>query len=309
MLLTVTLNASIDKRYVVESYKVGEVNRVKEASYYPGGKGLNVSKPAAIIGADVLATGFTGGHAGKYIEEQLIPFKVKSDFYHVHDESRSCINIFDESTGKETEFLEPGFTVKPEEFESFKDHFKGLVSKADVVSMSGSVPKGLDYHAYQELVKIVKDQGKPVILDTSGQLLEKGVEALPTLVKPNKDEIRMLTGLPCDDIDQVIGAAKKLHERGVRYVAVSLGGEGSVVVCDKGVFRARVPKITAVNTVGCGDTMIAGFATSLADGLSVEDMMARASAMSCAAAKREETGFFVMEDYEEILPKVTIEKI
>ena len=309
MLLTVTLNASIDKRYVVESYKVGEVNRVKEACYYPGGKGLNVSKPAAIIGTEVLATGFTGGHAGKYIEEQLVPFNVKSDFYHVHDESRSCINIFDESTGKETEFLEPGFTVKPEEFEGFKTHFRTLVEKADVVSMSGSVPKGLDYHAYQELVKIVKDQGKPVILDTSGQLLEKGVEALPTLIKPNKDEIRMLTGLPCDDIGQVIGAAKKLHERGVKYVAVSLGGEGSVVVCDEGIFRATVPKITAVNTVGCGDTMIAGFATSLVDKLSVPEMLKRASAMASAAAMREETGFFVMEDYEKLLPEIHVERI
>ncbi len=309
MLLTVTLNASIDKRYVVDSFEVGHVNRVKECSYYPGGKGLNVSKPAAIIGAEVLATGFTGGHAGAYIEEALEPFNVKADFYHVKDESRSCINIYDESTGKETEFLEPGFTVKPEEFEEFKKHFSGLVEKAEVVAMSGSVPRGLDYHAYQELVKIVKDAGKPVILDTSGELLKHGVDACPTLVKPNKDEIRMLTGLPCDDIDQVIGAAKKLHEKGIEYVAVSLGIDGSLIVCDEGVYRAKVPQNKPVNTVGCGDTMIAGFATSLAEGLSVPDMMARASAMSNAAAMREETGFFVMEDYKKILPQISVEKI
>ena len=96
MILTVTLNAAIDKRYVVDDYKVGEVNRVRECSYVPGGKGLNVSKPASIYGAEVVTTGFVGGHAGNYIEDALKPFGIKGEFYHVAAESRSCINIWDE---------------------------------------------------------------------------------------------------------------------------------------------------------------------------------------------------------------------
>ena len=116
MILTVTLNAAIDKRYVVENFRLGEVNRVKECAYTPGGKGLNVSKPAAIAGEEVVATGFVGGHAGNYIEEALKPFGIQSEFYHLEAESRSCINIWDETNRVQTEFLEPGFTVTEEIF-------------------------------------------------------------------------------------------------------------------------------------------------------------------------------------------------
>ena len=112
MILTVTLNAAIDKRYVVNNFKTGEVNRVKECTYNPGGKGLNVSKPASIYGAEVTATGFVGGYAGAYIENALKPFGIKSAFYHVAAESRSCINIWDEVNKVQTEFLEPGFTLQ-----------------------------------------------------------------------------------------------------------------------------------------------------------------------------------------------------
>lgn len=309
MILTVTLNAAIDKRYVVEGFRVGEVNRVKACAYTPGGKGLNVSKPASIAGARVVATGFVGGHAGHYIEDALKPFGIESQFYHMKDESRSCINIWDETAHVQTEFLEPGFTVSEEDFKGFEAKFAGLVKDADVIAMSGSVPKGLDGTAYQRLVKICRDAGKKVILDTSGTLLQMGIEAKPTMIKPNIDEIRMLTGKNCDDPREMVDAAKEIHEKGVEIVAVSLGGDGSFVVCDEGIFRAQVPKIDAVNTVGCGDSMIAGFALGLSEGLSVKETLRKASAISAAAALREETGFFVKEDMERILPQVKITEL
>ncbi len=309
MILTVTLNAAIDKRYVVEDFKVGEVNRVRECAYTPGGKGLNVSKPAAIAGARVVATGFVGGHAGAYIEDALKPFGVESAFYHMPQESRSCINIWDEVHQIQTEFLEPGFVVTAEDFEGFLDKFKDLVKEADVVTMSGSVPKGLDGSAYQRMVAMVKEAGKPVILDTSGKLLSEGILAKPTMIKPNIDEIRMLTGSRCDDLDEIIEAATRICESGVEMVAVSLGSEGSILACAEGVYRAIVPKIDAVNTVGCGDSMIAGFALGLSQGLGIEETLRKASAISAAAALREETGFFVPEDMEKILPNVMIHKV
>lgn len=309
MILTVTLNAAIDKRYVVEEFKVGEVNRVKECAYVPGGKGLNVSKPAAVAGAEVVATGFVGGHAGNYIEASLKDYHVKSAFYHLESESRSCINIWDEKNCVQTEFLEPGFTVTESEFQGFVEEFKELVKKADVVAMSGSVPKGLDGTAYQKLVKVVKDAGKKVILDTSGKLLEMGIEACPTMIKPNIDEIRMLTGKECNEIGKIVEAAKEIHARGVEVVAVSLGADGSLAVSDEGVFRAIVPRIDAVNTVGCGDSMIAGFALGFAEGLGIEETLRKASAISAAAALREETGYFVMEDMQRLYPQIKIEKM
>ena len=306
MILTVTLNAAIDKRYVVEEVRTGEVNRVKECVYTPGGKGLNVSKPAAIYGAEVTATGFVGGHAGHYIEDALEPFGIKSAFYHMEAESRSCINIWDEKNQLQTEFLEPGFTVTEADFERFLEHFQGLAADADVVTISGSVPKGLDGTAYQRMVKLVREAGKPVILDTSGKLLEQGIKAVPTMIKPNLDEIRMLTGKDCTDPEEIIEAAKVLHGRGIRIVTVSLGGDGAVVVSDEGAYRARVPRIHAVNTVGCGDSMTAGFALGLSEGLSIRDTLQKASAVSAAAAMREETGFFVKEDMERLLPQIEI---
>ena len=306
MILTVTLNAAIDKRYVVEEVRTGEVNRVKECVYTPGGKGLNVSKPAAIYGAEVTATGFVGGHAGHYIEDALEPFGIKSAFYHMEAESRSCINIWDEKNQLQTEFLEPGFTVTEADFERFLEHFQGLAADADVVTISGSVPKGLDGTAYQRMVKLVREAGKPVILDTSGKLLEQGIKAAPTMIKPNLDEIRMLTGKDCTDPEEIIEAAKVLHGRGIRIVTVSLGGDGAVVVSDEGAYRARVPRIHAVNTVGCGDSMTEGFALGLSEGLSIRDTLQKASAVSAAAAMREETGFFVKEDMERLLPQIEI---
>ena len=306
MILTVTLNAAIDKRYVVEEVRTGEVNRVKECVYTPGGKGLNVSKPAAIYGAEVTATGFVGGHAGHYIEDALEPFGIKSAFYHMEAESRSCINIWDEKNQLQTEFLEPGFTVTEADFERFLEHFQGLAADADVVTISGSVPKGLDGTAYQRMVKLVREAGKPVILDTSGKLLEQGIEAAPTMIKPNLDEIRMLTGKDCTDPEEIIEAAKVLHGQGIGIVTVSLGGDGAIVVSDEGAYRARVPRIHAVNTVGCGDSMTAGFALGLSEGLSIRDTLQKASAVSAAAAMREETGFFVKEDMERLLPQIEI---
>lgn len=309
MILTVTLNASIDKRYVVREAKIGEVNRVKECDYTPGGKGLNVSRSAAVLGAMVTATGFVGGHAGNYIEDALKSHPIKCSFFHVNAESRSCINIWDEEKRTQTEFLEPGFAVSEDDFTAFLGKFQNQVKEADVVVLSGSVPVGLDGVAYQKLIKIAKQDGKKVILDTSGTLLEVGMEACPTMIKPNLDEIRILTGKRCDDLEEMVEAAIEIYKRGIEIVVVSLGGDGSFVVCESGVYRAVVPKMKTVNTVGCGDSMIAGFALGLSENLSMVEMLKKASAVSAASALREETGFFVKEDMERLMEQIEIQRI
>lgn len=309
MVLTVTLNAAIDKRYVVSAFREGEVNRVRECVYTPGGKGLNVSKTAAIAGAEVVAAGFAGGHAGRYIIEELGKMQIKSAFYMLEAESRSCINIWDEEKKTQTEFLEPGFAVPRTDYEKFCGDFEVLVRGADVVVMSGSVPEGLGTNTYKELTGIVKDAGIPAVLDTSGELLEKGIEAKPTLIKPNLDEIRMLTGMKCRTKEELIDAAKYIYHEGVSIVVISLGSEGSVMICDSGVYQAVVPKISAVNTVGCGDTMIAGLAVGLEQKMSMEAALRYASSMSAAAAMREETGFFVRDDAAKLFKEIEIKRL
>lgn len=306
MILTVTLNAAIDKRYVIENFREGEVNRVKECRYVPGGKGLNVSKTAVIAGERVVATGFVGGHAGAYIEEALEKYGVEHDFFHLSGESRTCINIWDEKKQLQTECLEPGAAVSPEEFRGFLERYQKQLPKADVIVLSGSVPKGLEESTYRRLIRLGKEAGKKVILDTSGRLLEEGIKEKPYLIKPNIDEIRMLTGSACKDLAEIGKAARALQEDGIEMVVVSLGKDGAVAATKKGIFRLTVPQIQAVNTVGCGDTMTAGFAVGISRELEPEEILKRAAAMSTASALREETGYFLREDMEDILKQISL---
>ena len=128
-------------------------------------------------------------------------------------------------------------------------------------------------------------------------------------MKPNIDEIRMLTGSHCDTREELIEAGKKIHEAGIEIVVISLGADGSLLICTDGVYQAIVPRIDAVNTVGCGDSMIAGFALGFERRLSVQETLRLASAISASAALREETGFFVKEDMERILPQIEIKRL
>ncbi|HJB28429.1 MAG TPA: 1-phosphofructokinase [Candidatus Blautia faecavium] len=309
MILTVTANAAIDKRYVVEGFGVGNVNRVKSCDANAGGKGINVSRVASITGEKVTATGFLGGHAGKFISEHVEEKGIKSEFVWCRGESRTCINIWDEKEKKQTEFLEPGFSVTEEDCAALLKKFNELLGACKVVTISGSTPKGASSLLYREMIQAAREAGKPVILDTSGSLLEDCLLARPTMIKPNIDEIRGLTKRPMNTRESLLRAARDLHEDGIEIVAISLGGDGSLVSCKEGVFDVKVPKIDAANTVGCGDSMIAGYAVGMSRGLSMEETIRLASAVSAANAMRMETGFIVMEDVEALLPQINIKKI
>ena len=309
MILTVTLNAAIDKRYVVDNYQVGEVNRVKECAYVAGGKGLNVSKAATIAGAKVIATGFVGGHAGEYIVEAVEKQGVMTDFVRVSGESRSCINIYDTLNKTQTEFLEPGVVVEEEEQRAFCLKFDQLLTKCDVVAISGSVPKGVGTDMYPMLVRLAKKAGKKVIVDTSGMLLEEAVKAKPDMIKPNIDEIRLLTGKQILDREELIEAGIELQKSGIERVVISLGADGSLMFVNERVYQAVVPKINAVNTVGCGDCMTAGFAISFERVMTPEEALRFASATSAASAMREETGYFDSADMEALFHQIEIKKL
>lgn len=309
MILTVTLNAAIDKRYVVTQCEWGEVNRVTKCKYSAGGKGLNVSRVAAIAGERVIATGFLGGHAGAYIQEEIMKQGVISEFVQVRGESRSCINIYDEKNKQQTEFLEPGLIITSEEEEYMFKKYKRLLQVCDVVAISGSMPKGASEELYGKMIQSAKDAGKKVLLDTSGRLLEVSLGAKPTLIKPNKDEIGTLIGKVPDTVNDCIVAAQKLQQTGIEIVVISLGGEGAIVACKEGIYQVTVPKIEVVNTVGCGDAMIAGFAIGISRKLPIEEIIRLASAISVASAKQEETGVFAQADLSDLLSQIHILKV
>ncbi|MCP1110948.1 tagatose 6-phosphate kinase [Lachnospiraceae bacterium PF1-21] len=308
MIVTVTLNAAIDKRYVVSEFEEGEVNRVSTCEYTPGGKGLNVSKPLKILGAELLATGLVGGFAGQYLAAEVTKLGIANKFFQIADESRSCINIWDEKKKTQTEFLEPGVAVSEEEQEAFLKEFAETIKEARVVTISGSVPKGIPLDYYNRMIDIVKTQGKQVILDTSSPLLDEGIKAKPTMIKPNIDEIRSLTGRPCDNLDEIMEAARGLQQTGIPVVVVSLGGEGAIMACEDGLYQALVPKVEAVNTVGCGDAMIAGFAYAFDQGYSPAEALRMASSVSTASAMYDKTGFFKPEDQQKLFKEIEIKK-
>ena len=192
MITTVTLNASIDKAYhMTEKIENGTVMRVAKTDNSAGGKGLNVARVIKLCGVDSKATGLVGGFNGQYLESLLDADGINHEFGHIQGETRSCINILDPGYGS-TEYLEGGCNVTKEEEADFLNKFPEIIKDSDVVTISGSAPKGMGKDIYQKLIKVIKDQGKQVILDTSGEYLEKGLESQPTMVKPNEDEIELL---------------------------------------------------------------------------------------------------------------------
>ena len=288
MIATVTLNAALDKEYRLEKMQAGTVMRVTSCQATAGGKGLNVARVAAALGAQVTATGFLGGHTGAQIEEKLRQTTISPRFVQVEGESRTCINIIEDNK-RSTELLEPGFTVSESDREHFLNEYAKLLQQSSVVTLNGSLPAGCPPEFYAQLIKMAKDAQVPVLLDTSGKALSLGLEALPTLVKPNQDELRgLLGGEP--GLEQSIAAAKTLHARGIAYVVVSLGKDGALMVCSEGVLKGTPPDVPVVNTVGCGDSMIAAFAVAMQRGDNPREMLQYALEISSASAMHPATG-------------------
>lgn len=292
MITTVTLNASIDKAYHMDKAIVnGTVMRVKSCRNSAGGKGLNVARIIRLCGAKVQATGLVGGYNGQYLESLLDEDGIAHDFGKVEGETRSCINILDPEYGS-TEYLEPGFTVKDEELDAYLEKFKKIIQDSDVVTISGSAPAGVSKDVYARMTAIVKEAGKQVILDTSGELLKNGIEAKPTMVKPNRDEIEALFGVKITSGEDVIKYGKKIYEKGIPYVVISLGGDGALLVCSEGIYQAIPPKVEVVNTVGCGDSMVGAFAVALEQKKDSQEALKYAASVATANALSPDTGNF-----------------
>ncbi len=307
MILTVTLNASIDKLYDVERLLPGEVMRVKKVRNTAGGKGLNVSRVAALAGENVTATGFVGGHTGRMLEELITVPNITKRFVHVDGETRCCINVRESGGARSTEFLEPGSAVPPKKQQEFLELFEEQAARADLIVISGSMPRGIPAGFYRDLTELAQRAGKPVYLDAGGTPMALALETCPAFIKPNEEELCQLVGRRLDGGDELIRAAIMLHEKGIETVAVSLGAAGVLVAGKEGIYKGRPPRIRAVNTVGCGDSMVAGFAVSWLRGLPLPERIRYAVAVSAANAMTEETGSFRAEDLTRILPLVEVE--
>ena len=309
MITTVTMNTSIDKAYFMDhEIENGTVMRVSRCRNSAGGKGLNVARAVKLCGEKVQATGLTGGFNGKYLESLLEKDEVQYQFLHIAGETRCCINILDECYGS-TEYLEPGCEVAAEEEDRFLQRFPEIIQKSNIITISGSIPRGISKDIYAKMISKAKEMGKKVILDTSGELLKEGIKAKPTVVKPNQDEIELLYEVEIHTIEDVIKYARKIYEQGIPYVVISLGGEGALMVCEEGVFQGKPPKLEVVNTVGCGDSMVGGLAVALERNYTSQEALKFAVAVASANALSPNTGDFKPEIYEKILSEVTVKRL
>jgi len=308
LILTITLNPSIDRRYTLEQFEKGEIFRAGDVQYTPGGKGLNVTRVIQSFQEPVIATGFLGGFSGKYILNELNKAGIDHNFIPINGETRSCLAIISDD-GIQTEILESGPIINEEEMVRFKSLYKSFIKDYDIIVASGSLPRGLHADMYKELIRIGKTQGKRFILDSSGEALEYGIEASPFLVKPNKEELENLMERAINSEKDIIDGANYILNKGVNIVVVSLGKDGSMVFHENKIYRVRVPKIKAINPVGSGDAMIAGFAISLIRDYDFQHMLKFAAACGTANAMEAETGKVDRDNVKNIMNKIIVEEI
>lgn len=307
MITTITLNPAIDKTCRATSLIPGQVNRMESIKNIAGGKGINVTKVLLQYGYQVRAMGLFGGYTGTFIEESVKALGAECRFTHVAGDTRCNMNIIS-GDGYVTEVLEPGPVISMEELSSFMADYQRALSDSEMIILSGSVPEGVPENIYEQLIDRAKEAEKKVLLDSSGVYLKKGVQALPFMIKPNAKELEILTGKKLRDRDDVIHAALHFAEKGISHVLVSMGEKGLLYVCGQEIFFAKAPSVKAVNTVGCGDSVVASFAMSLMMGEEKEELLRRAVAISAANATTLDSAVIPKETVEELYDKVEIEK-
>ena len=306
-MLTITLNPSVDIRYNIDNFKTGGVFRTSDFEYTPGGKGLNVTKVITALNERVLATGFLGGNSGQFIKSKLVELNINHKFLPIRDNTRQCIAILS-TDGSQTEILEPGPLINEKARNEFFSLYETLLKDVEVVCASGSLPKGLAADTYKILIEKANKLGKKFILDTSGEALVKGIEAKPYLIKPNKSELESLIGKKITSEEDVIASVVPLLNKGIEFIVVSLGGNGSLVFNDQFMYRITLPQVEVKNPVGSGDSMIAGFAVALKRDYDTIKMLRLATACGTANAMEKETGKIALSNINYLSDLINIEK-
>ncbi|MER6220446.1 1-phosphofructokinase family hexose kinase [Streptomyces sp. 900105755] len=302
MILTVTLNTALDITYRVGALRPHASHRVSDVAERPGGKGVNVARVLAALGHETTVTGFAGGATGRAVRDRLADTPgIRDALLTVTGPTRRTIAVVDERTGDTTQLNEPGPQIAPAEWGVFLDHYEELLTDASAVALCGSLPPGVPVGAYAGLIKAARSAGVPVLLDTSGEPLRRGVAARPDLVKPNTDELAELTGS-----HDPARATQDARRRGARTVVASLGAQGLLALTPEGRWRATPPTREHGNPTGAGDSVVAGLLSGLVDQLPWPDRLTRAVALSAATVRAAAAGEFDRMAYEKLLGQVAV---
>ena len=291
MIVTVTLNAAVDRTLTVPNFQFGHRHRASHSLTSAGGKGINVARALKRLEAPVVASGLAGGRTGDRIVEELASEGILSDFVRISDESRTSIAVVDPTAGSLTEIYEWGPAVRPEELETLLDKLHYLSRVARYVVFCGSLPRDVGNDFYAEAIRDLNRRGVQCVLDCEGEPLRLGVEAEPFLVSPNQREAESLVGQEFSDEEDFLMALDTIADLGARNVLITQETSCFGLFREERQvrrFRATIARIEPVASVGAGDVLLGGFLTERFNGTSLDDSLRMA--VGCAAASVLELG-------------------
>jgi 1-phosphofructokinase/tagatose 6-phosphate kinase len=296
MILTVTLNAAIDRTVAVPNFRLGHRHRAVESRTVAGGKGVNVARALTLLGRPVVAAGFAGGPSGTRMMQQLRQESVLTDFTQIAGETRINLAVIDPTSGEQTEINERGPAVSPEEVERFVKRLHYLAQGASICVLAGTLPPGAGDELYARLVADLRERGIVVVLDSEGEPMLAGLRAGASVVTPNEREAEELVGQEFADRDDLVHGLSELVRLGAEQAAITRP-DGCVAVVDEGSERrfleARTESLDVVSTVGSGDAFLAGYVAARYDGRDAEDCLAYA--VACGAESTQHFGAGVVD--------------
>ncbi|CAM3417781.1 1-phosphofructokinase [Streptococcus pluranimalium] len=302
MIYTVTLNPSIDYIVRLDAVEVGQVNRMESDDKYAGGKGINVSRILKRLAIDNTATGFIGGFTGRFITEELEKEGISTAFVPVSQDTRINVKI---KADQETEINGAGPVISEQELAALKDQLAHLTAD-DVVVFAGSAPSNLGNQVYKELLPIAKEAGAAIVCDFEGQTLLDSLGYQPLLVKPNNHELEAIFDVTLKTLDDIETYARKILEMGAQNALISMAGDGALLVTENAAYFAKPIKGQVKNSVGAGDSMVAGFTGELVK--SGDALEALKWGVACGTATTFSDDLANIDFIKETYEKVEVEK-
>jgi 6-phosphofructokinase 2 len=307
MIYTITLNPALDRTLWIEEIKPDDSNRIEKEERYAGGKGIDVSRVLKTLGVSNKALGFIGGFDGEELEGRLVNEGISCDFVKISDETRINIVVNDMISGNQTIFSAEGPEIKPYELMQMIHKVEKL-ENPEFVIISGSLPAGIHPEIYRKIIEIVKSKGAKTVLDTDGDALKSSIESCPDIIKPNVHELSRLSGSDLKGTDEIVDAAKNICKKGIGIVLVSMGAKGILLISDKEQYLASPPKVDVVNTIGAGDSAVAGFIYGIVSGKRLDESLVFAVAAGTATTLRPGSALCTKEDFMKLVPMVKLYK-
>ena len=312
MIVTVTLNAALDRTLTVPNFQRGQRHRASQGLMLAGGKGINIARALKLLGAPVVATGLVGGRTGIRIVEELTGEAILNDFVRIDDESRTSTAVVDPTAPTYTEINEWGPAVRPEELEMLLEKLTYLAQGADAVVFAGSLPRDVDEAFYEEAIRAINRQGVTTVLDSEGQPLRLGVQSEPYLVSPNQNEAEGLVGQEFNEDEDFILGLEAIAERGARNVLITQESGCFALLRQERTahrYRVRAPSIEPVSAVGSGDVLLAAFLAAYLKGESPENALRAAVATGTASTLEVGAGRFDQREADRLASAVEVSEL